>query len=261
MGTIVRRFRTENMIQTSAALSFTTLIALVPLAAVIVAVADAVPYLDFLLTRLDVLVREALLPGGTASTISGGVSRFSHRAQRLTVPGIAFLSVTAFMLMHTIEKAFNHLWQVKPRPFLQRLKLYLVAMIFWPFILAAVAGAISFAVTLSLGFIDESAGVRRLLLKTTWVLVLALFLSFLYYAVPNAKVDRRGALIGGVFASFAFALMQKGFELYLASSAVLKSVYGAFAAVPVFLVWLHMSWAVMLFGGLIAATVFPPPRR
>ena len=260
-ATIFRRFRTENMMQTSSALAFTTLMALVPLVTLILSVAEAVPYLNLLLTRLELLIQGSLLPTGTASTISGGIARFSHRAQQLTVAGIAFLSITVFILMHTIERAFNHLWQVKPRPFLTRLKLYLFAMLVWPFVLAAVAAAISFAVTTSLGFIEETEWIRRVTFKAMSVLVLGMFFSFLYYAGPNAPVSRRGALAGGLFATLAFAFMQKLFEWYLASSAILKSVYGAFAAFPVFLIWLHLSWAVVLFGGLIAATASRPARR
>ena len=260
-GTIFRRFRTENMMQTSSALAFTTLLALVPLVTVVLSIADAVPYLNLLMSRLEALMREALLPSGAASTISGSIGRFSHRAQQLTVAGIAFLSITAFMLMHTIEKAFNHVWQVKPRPLLARVKLYALAMLVWPFMLAAVATAISFAVTTSLGFIEEAAWVRRLSFKAISLIVLALFFTFLYYAVPNAPVSRRAATMGGVFAALAFTAMQKIFEFYLASSAILKSVYGAFAAFPVFLVWLHLSWAVVLFGGLIAATSSRRARR
>jgi membrane protein len=249
------------MMQTSSALAFTTLLALVPLVTLILSVADTVPYLDLLLSRLELLIKDSLLPSGAANTISGSISRFSHRAQQLTVAGIAFLSITAFILMHTIERAFNHLWQVKPRPLLQRVKLYLLAMLVWPFILAAIAAAVSFAVTTSLGFVDEAPWVRRALLKAISVMVLGLFFAVLYHAVPNAPVSRRAALLGGLFAALAFTLMQKLFEWYLVSSAILRSVYGAFAAFPVFLIWLHLSWAVVLFAGLLVATTSNPARR
>jgi len=258
---IFRRFHSENMMQTSAALAFTTLMALVPLVAVVLAVASAVPYFDLLVARLDLLIREALLPSGAAGAIVGSIGRFSHKAQQLTWAGIGALSVTALLLINTIERAFNHLWQVQPRPLLARLRLYVFVMMVWPFILGAVAGAISFAVTTSLGFFDESLWFRRLTLKVVATLLLGLFFSFLYYAVPNAPVSRRAALAGGVFAALAFAAMQKIFELFLVSSAMLKSIYGAFAAFPVFLIWLHLSWAVVLFGGLLAATVGSPRKR
>ncbi len=258
---IVRRFFSENMMQTSSALAFTTLMALVPLVAVVLAVAGAVPFLDLLVNRLDLLIREALLPSGAAGAIAGNIGKFSHKAQQLTWAGIALLSVTAFLLMNTIERAFNHLWLVKPRPILARFRLYVFVMMVWPFVLGAVAGVMSFAVTTSLGWFDEPLWFRRLALKVLAMLLLGLFFSFLYYAVPNAEVSKRAAVTGGVFAALAFSLMQKVFEMFLVSSATLKSIYGAFAAFPVFLVWLHLSWAVVLFGGLIVATMSRPAKR
>lgn len=258
---IVRRFFSENMMQTSSALAFTTLMALVPLVAVVLAVAGAVPFLDLLVNRLDLLIREALLPSGAAGAIAGNIGKFSHKAQQLTWAGIALLSVTAFLLMNTIERAFNHLWLVKPRPILARFRLYVFVMMVWPFVLGAVAGVMSFAVTTSLGWFDEPLWFRRLALKVLAMLLLGLFFSFLYYAVPNAEVSKRAAVTGGVFAALAFSLMQKVFEMFLVSSATLKSIYGAFAAFPVFLVWLHLSWAVVLFGGLVVATMSRPARR
>lgn len=255
---IIRRFRTENMFQTSAALAFTTLLALVPLVAIVVALAGSLPYLDLLISRLDFLFREALLPTGTSSTILGGIERFSKRAQTLTAVGIGFLGLTAFLLINTIERTFNHLWQVKPRPWLARIRLYAFVMLVWPFVLGAVVGVMSYAVTTSLGWFDEPLWFRRAALKTVALLLLGLFFSFLYYAVPNATVSRRAAALGGVFSMLGFAFMQKVFELYLVSSAMLNSIYGAF---PVFLVWLHFSWAVVLLGGLVAATVNRPVKR
>ncbi len=249
------------MLQTSAALAFTTLMALVPLVAVVLSVAEAVPFLDVLIARLDLLVRDALLPSGVARTVAGNIGRFSHKAQGLTVAGIAVLGITALLLLNTIERTFNHLWQVKPRPLLRRLKLYAFVVAIWPFVLGAIAGAISFAVTVSLGFVDESLEFRKFVFKGVSILLLGIFFTFLYYAVPNANVPRHAALMGGVFATLAFSGMQKIFELYLVKSALIKSVYGAFAAFPVFLVWLHLSWVVVLIGGLIAATLSRPAQR
>ena len=250
---IVRRFFSENMLQTSAALAFNTLLALVPVVAVILAVADRVPYFDVLLGRLEPLLSETLLPSGAASAIAGGIGRFSQRAQQLTVAGLLLLGLTAFLLLHTIERTFNHLWRVAPRPLAARLGLYAFVMAVWPFILGAITLAISMAVSMSLGIADWPDWVRLLLSKGTSVLMLGLFFAFLYYAVPNARVARRAALAGGAFAALAVVAMQKLFEFYLSSSGFFRSIYGALAAVPIFLVWLHLSWAIVLFGGLLAA--------
>ena len=258
---IIHRFSSEQMMQMSSALAFTTLLALVPLVTLLLSLADALPYLNLLIKRLDLLIQENLLPSGAASAISGSIGRFSHRARNLTMAGVALLSVTAFALMLTIERTFNHLWQVKPRPFWGRLRLYVLAMAVWPFVLAAIAGVISFTVTVSLGFFDEPVWFRKFVLKAVAVAMLWLFFSLLYYAVPNVSVPRRNALLGGAFAALAFTGMQKAFEIYLSSSTVLSSVYGAFSVLPVFLVWLHVSWAVILVGGLIAAMAFRSARR
>jgi membrane protein len=255
---IILRFFSENMLQTSAALAFTTLLALVPLVAVILAVADVVPYFDLLLARLEALLRETLLPSGAAGAIAGSIGRFSHRAQELTVVGLVLMSLTALLLLNTIERTFNHLWRVAARPLRARFGLYVFVMAVWPFILGAIALAISMAVSISLGIVAWPGWARLLLLKGASVLLLGLFFAFLYYAVPNAKVAKRAALAGGAFAALAVVAMQKLFELYLSASGMFRSIYGALAAVPIFLVWLHLSWAIVLFGGLLAAKLNRP---
>lgn len=257
-GGILRRFLDENMLQTSAALAFTTLLALVPLVAVVLAVAELIPYFDLLLGRLTGILRETLLPSGAAGTIAGGIGRFSTRAQQLTVVGLVLLAVTALLLMQTIERAFNHLWQVEPRPFIARLGLYAFVVIVWPFLLGAVALASSFALSASLGLLDDLPWARSMLPHALSSLLLGVFFAFLYYAVPNTRVSGRAALLGGAFASISIAAMQRLFELYLATSGIFRSIYGAFAAIPIFLVWLYLSWAIVLFGGLLAARLNRP---
>lgn len=261
IATIFRRFGTENMAQTAAALAFTTLLSLVPLVTLVVSVASLIPYFDVLINRLDAIVLSSLLPAGSAGVINKYIGNFANKARSLTVPGVLMLVVTAFLLMQTIERTFNHLWQVKPRPILQRVRLYAFVMILWPFLLGGLAALMSYAVTTSLGFVAEPVWVRKFVFKVLSFILLGGFFGFLYYAVPNAKVSKWAAFTGGLFATSMFALMQKGFELYLASVGTFKSIYGAFAAMPIFLIWLHLSWAVVLFGGLIAATLFRPARH
>ena len=258
---IWQRFGSENLAQTSSALAFTTLLALVPLLSLVVSLAGTAPFFEALIHRLDGVLVENLLPSGSGGTIAGHLGKFAHKARNLTVPGLMVLGLTAFLLMHTIERTFNHLWRVKPRPLMARFKLYAFAMAVWPFLLGAIAGLMSYAVTVSLGFVDDPTWLRRFLLKAVSMVLLGLFFAFLYYAVPNAPVKRVAAGTGALFATLAFALMQKGFELYLGTFGAFKNIYGTFAAVPIFLVWLHLSWAVVLIGGLIAATGFGPARR
>lgn len=261
-ATVLRRFHTESVAQTAAALAFTTLLSLVPLVTLVVSLADLIPFADQLVAKADAVIIHNLLPKRSGDDIAGYILKFAGQARQLTLPGLAMLALTAFVLLHTIERAFNHLWQVgKPRPILERVRLYALVIAIWPLLLGGLAALLSYAVTVSLGFVGEMPWARQLLIKGTSVLLLGLFFGFLYYAVPNYKVSKSSALAGSMFATLAFALMQKGFELYLTKFGTFSSVYGAFAAAPIFLLWLHLSWTVVLVGGLIAATVSRRARR
>jgi len=261
IATIVRRFHTENMANTAAALAFTTLLALVPLVTLLVSVASFIPYFDILISRFDQIIISGLLPSDAGGAISKHIGRFVLKARALTLPGIIVLVVTTFFLMQTIERTFNHLWQVKRRPWLQRLRLYAFVMVVWPFLMGALATLMSYAVTTSLGFFSEPLWVRKQIFSGLSFLLLGCFFSFLYYAVPNAVVSKRAAMSGGVFVTVMFSLMQKGFEMYLVGAGNFKSVYGAFATVPIFLIWMYLSWALVLIGGLIVATLFRQAQR
>ena len=248
------------MMQTSSALAFTTLMALVPLVCRGAGRSRCHPVFDLLVNRLDLLIREALLPSGAAGTIAGNIGKFSHKAQQLTWAGIALLSVTAFLLMNTIERAFNHLWLVKPRPILARFPALCLRDDGLALRARCCGWVMSFAVTTSLGWFDEPLWFRRLALKVLAMLLLGLFFVSLLCGAERRgfqafRNDRRGV------AAVAFSLMQKVFEMFWSVQPPLKSIYGAFAVFPVFLVWLHLSWAVVLFGGLIVATMSRPARR
>lgn len=256
-----QRFGDENLLQASAALAFTTLFALVPLVALVLAMADLLPFTEAIMQRLEGWARDSLLPAGAAGTIMQGIGRFSEKARHLTVPGLAVLALSAFALMHTIERTFNHLWRATSRPLMRRGGLYVVAITVWPLVLGTVALAVSVAVTQSLGWFNEPAWLRAYVWKGASIVLLGAFFTVLYAVVPHARVPWTGALAGGVLAAAGFAGLQKLFEIYLGYTAVLKSVYGAFSVIPIFLVWLQASWAIVLVGALVAATLSPRATR
>lgn len=237
----------------SASLAFTTLISLVPLLALVLSIISVFPPFSSLVDQADQLLVRNLLPERSAGVIAKYMVQFSQRAAKVTAIGLALLTLTACLMLHSIERAFNHVWRVsQPRPWWQRLRLYAVVLALWPAALIAVGAALSFAVTASLGFVDEPLWVKRWVFKGLGVLILTLFFALLYHAVPNAEVARRHAAWAGLVAALGFSLMQKGFELYLAHFPSYTAIYGAFATVPIFLVWLYLSWAVVLVGALVA---------
>jgi membrane protein len=253
---IARRFVEENFDQISASLAFTTLLSLVPLVALLLSLMAAAPFFSGLLEQLDQYVVRNLLPAGSAGMIAKYVLQFSQKAAKVTWIGLLLLVATAILLLLTIERAFNHVWSVfEPRPWWRRLRLYAVVLALWPLVVGGVVAAISYAVTTSLGYVDEPPWLRRVLFNAMGLAVPALFIGGLYYAVPYTRVEKRDAAWAGLFAALGFLLMQKAFALYLTHFPSYTAIYGAFATVPIFLLWLYLSWAVVLVGALVAATL------
>lgn len=253
---IARRFGEEDFDQISASLAFTTLLSLVPLAGLVLVLVTALPMFSVMLDHVDRLLVTYLLPERAASLIAKTLLKFSQRAAEVTFFGLAVLIGTAFLLLHTVERAFNHVWRVEvPRPMLDRLRLYTVVLAIWPLLVGGLLAAMSYALTVSFGFVHEPAWVRTAALKLVSLAVLVLFFAFLYRAVPNAPVRWRHAFIAGGVAALGFTLLQRGFEIYLSHFPSYTAIYGAFAAAPIFLLWVYLSWAVILIGALVAATL------
>jgi membrane protein len=254
-GCIARRFARENFGQASASLAFTTLLSIVPLVAVVLGAMSALPSFMRMVDHLDQMIR-SLLPEHSAGMIINHVFEFSQQAMKATVVGLIALVVTALALLRTVERVFNAVWKAMlRRPWWRRVGLYAVLILLWPLAVAYVVAAISFTVSLSSGLFVAPSWLYALLSKATGVFVAAVFFAGLYYAVPNIRVKPSDALAGGFFAALGFLLMQKGFELYLSWFPSITLIYGAFATLPIFLLWLYLSWAMILLGALVAVTL------
>lgn len=258
---LYRRFREEKFTQLAASLSFTTLLSIVPLVAVLLTIASVLPFFGTLLGQIDNFLVANLLPGKTGSVVAKYTFQFSQKASRLTMAGLVILAVTALMLMSSIEKAFNHLWQVdRPRAIWKRLGLYGVVMVVGPLVAGALLAVSSFAITKSLGFIGEPPWLRQTLLKGLAAALMCGFFTFLYYAVPNAPVRPRHALIGGGLATAGVIGLQYLFEAYLLNMPTYTLIYGAFATLPIFLLWTYACWVLVLIGALVVANFESPAR-
>jgi membrane protein len=255
-GRVVRRFAEEDFGQTSASLAFTTLLSIVPLVAVVLGAMSAMPSFLLMVDQLEQVIIN-MLPERSAGMIVEYIFDFSQKALNVTIVGLLALVVTAFALLRTVEQAFNKVWKAATRrSWWRRLGLYAALILLWPLAVAYVVAAVSFTVSLSSGLVIEQLWwLQKLLSKATGVLVAAVFFAGLYFAVPNARVKLLDALIGGFFAALGFLLMQKGFELYLSYFPSVTLVYGTFATVPIFLLWLYLSWAMILLGALVVVTL------
>lgn len=258
---IVRRFHTERCAQTAAALSFTTLLGLVPMVVMGAVLIETLPFGIKLAAALEKFLLSTLLPDKAGAVIAKYLGQFAHRAGRITWIGLGVLGVTALMQMLTIEHAFNRIWQVKsPRPWLRRLAMHLVALLAGPLMFGAALATITYLAGVSFGFFDEPRWVRTLFAQVVPVLFLALLFALLYWAVPNRPVSRWHAGVAGSLAALAFVGMQRLFALYIVKFPTYTAIYGAFAAMPIFLLWLHLSWSIILAGALLTAEL-PAVRR
>lgn len=249
---LARRFRDDRGIQTAGSLTFTTLLALVPLVTVAVALSTAFPVFNEAMDALRGYVSGQLLPEGGAK-VTQQFTAFAAKAGRLTAIGIAFLAITALMLILTVDEVLNRIFRVQRRRLLaQRLLVYWAVLSLGPLLIGASLSMTSFLVGSSLGFLDLGWLTRGVLALMPFLFTCAA-LAMLYLVVPYRRIDPRHALIGAVVAGLLFEAAKRAFALYIANFPTYTLIYGAFAAVPIFLLWLYLSWVVVLFGATLTA--------
>ena len=248
------RFYEERGLQTAGSLTYTTLLSLVPLFTVALAAATAFPVFDQTIGALQLFLMENFLPDARGlDTIVAEITTFTHNAGRLTAIGLGFFFVTAVMLMMTIDVSVNRLFRVqRPRPMLQQVLMYWAVITLGPVLIGGSLSMTSFAVGASFGWLKLSR-VADFILGVLPFVFTCVGLTLLYAIVPNRRVEVRHALIGGVVAGIAFEVAKQGFAVYLARFPTYTLIYGAFATIPIFLVWLYLSWAIVLAGATLTA--------
>jgi len=253
---LARRFDEDRCIQIASSLTYTTLLSLVPLIVIALTVISAFPAFTDLMTQLKIFLLTHMVPEVAGTIITVYMPQFSTKAAHLTAAGIAALAVTALMLMLTIEHAFNLIWRVRtPRPLLQRFLTYWVVLTLGPLSIGASLSLTSYLVSYSLGYVAFIPALGVAVLKIVPVLITTLVFSLLYLAVPNRYVPIGHALAGGLVAGVGLELMSKGFTAYILHFSSYTLVYGAFASLPVFLIWVYLSWLVIVAGAVVAASL------
>ena len=249
-----QRFRKERCAQTAAALSFATLLAIVPMIAVAFSLISQFPFAAGLIEALEKFFLTNLLPEKSGQVITKYIGQFAHRVDRVTLIGVAALAATALMQMFTIEHAFDAIWGVKlRRPFWRRTLFHTLTLLLGPVLFGASLVLITYLVSASLGLVNETG------LMTGWVGkwlsfgVMASVFGLIYWGLPNKDVVPWHAAFGGIVAALAFAGLQKLFAMYVSKISMYAVLYGGFAAIPVFLIWIYASWGVVLIGALLVA--------
>ena len=252
--TLRQRFRDDHLGLTASSLTFTTSIALVPCFSVALAIFTAFPMFAKLQGTLQVWLVESLIPDNIARQVLGYLTQFTRQASRLGVAGLAVLVVTAIALVLTIDRTLNSIWRVrKPRPLGQRVLIYWAAVTLGPLLLAASLAATSYVLPLLRNGAAAPEAMLQFLVDTLEFVCLAGSLAALYHYMPNTYVKWTHAWVGGGFVALGIAAAKKLLSVYLGLVPTYSAVYGAFATLPILLVWIYLAWIIVLMGAVITA--------
>jgi len=253
---LLRRFSEDHCIKNAAALTYTTLFAVVPVMTVAYAMLAAIPAFDQVGGQVEEFIFNNFVPS-TGAALREYLGEFSTQARQLTGVGVALLMVTALMMLVNIEKAFNAIWRIRqPRRGLSSFLLYWAVLSLGPLLLGA--GFVVSTYLASISFLREGV-----VLGYAWQVVLywlPLLLSIaaftlLFVAVPNTRVPLLHGFIGGLLVALLFEGAKACFALYVKLFPGYQLIYGAFAAVPIFLLWIYVSWMIILLGAEVVSNM------
>lgn len=251
-----RRFLADECFQTAGALAYTTVFALVPLTAAVVGILSAFPVFSAWTDTLSEFIFRNFVPA-TGATVREYLFTFAGNARRMTTVGAVILVGSALTIMAAIETRLNRIWRVRRRRgSVVRFLLYWTALTLVPLLLAAGLALSSylFALPLLRGAVLqpqlEDALLRLMPFAATLVALL-----LLYILVPNRRVPWRHALTGALLGALLFELAKWGFGAYVSSVPSWQQLYGALAVIPIFLVWVYLSWVIVLLGASLTASL------
>lgn len=245
---LLQRFLADRGANNAAALTYTTLFAVVPMMTVTFSMLSAIPAFQGTGEQIQSFVFRNFVPSA-GETVQQYLQDFTAQARQLTWIGVLLLAVTAFLMLVTIEKAFNVIWRVRqPRRGVSSFLLYWAILSLGPILLGAGFAISTYVTSLSLiSGPDALIGAQTLLGFMPLLFSVAAF-TLLYATVPNARVPLPHALLGGLFAAVLFEVAKALFGLYVRLFPGYQLIYGAFATVPLFLLWIYLSWLIVLFG-------------
>ena len=252
----MRRLQEERLPQAAGSLTFTTVLALVPVLTIAMAIFTTFPLFNTFRASLEAYFIQNLMPKAIANTILGYLNQFASQAKRLSTVGAVALIVTAVAMIAIIDRSFNQIWRVKKgRPWPQRILVYWATVTLGPLLIGISITVTSYLFTATTGMVG-----RAPMMGGVFYTAISLSLTFgaftlLYLAVPNRLVEWRDAACGAALAAIAFEITKRLFAVFVAKFPTYTVVYGALAAVPIFLVWIYLGWFITLMGAVVTAAL------
>jgi membrane protein len=250
------RLREESLPQVAGNLTFATMFALVPLLTLALAIFTTFPLFNTLRTALEQYFVQSVMPRPIANTILAYLTQFATQATRLSALGAITLIVTSVAMMSLIERALNRIWRVKTaRAWRRRLMVYWAIVTLGPLLIGVSLTVTSQVFMATSDLVGHVPLLGALFYTAVSVLVTTGAFTLLYIIVPNRDVDWRDAAWGALLAAFAFEVAKRGFAVFIIQVPAYSKIYGALAALPLFLVWIYLCWMITLAGALLAAAL------
>ncbi|MGE8497593.1 MAG: virulence factor BrkB family protein [Pseudomonas sp.] len=245
---LLLRFIADDGPNNAAALTYTSLFAVVPMMTVTFAMLSAIPAFQGTGEQIQAFIFHNFVPSA-GETVQEHLRAFTNQARQLTWIGVGVLAVTAFWMLVTIEKTFNTIWRVRqPRRGVSSFLLYWAILSLGPLLLGAGFAISTYIASLSmLSGPDALLGAKTLLGYMPLLFSVAAF-TLLYATVPNARVPFKHALLGALFTAVLFEVAKASFGLYVRLFPSYQLIYGAFATFPLFLLWIYLSWLIVMLG-------------
>lgn len=256
---VIKRFIQDRCSEQASSLTYTTLFAVVPMLTVFLVILSSIKALEPARQQLQTLIYSYFLPKTTIA-FDQALSNFANKSSNLTIIGVLFLFVTTIMMIMSIETAFNRIWRANQvRNDVLGFMRYWTIISLGPLILGS-AFALSSTIA-SFNFLNHNFGYEineNFLLGGLSSVLIFLGFFFLYWAVPNRHVPWKSAAYAAIFVTIIFELLKNFFGWAMSNFTSYEVVYGAFAAIPIFLLWIYLSWNIILLGVEIsyAVTVF-----
>lgn len=248
------RAEEKKLTQVAASLTYTTVLSVVPLLAVVLSLFTAFPLFADFRYALESFLAESLMPTVVSENVMSYLNQFAAKASGLTTIGGLFLIVTAVMLFRTIDEAFNDIWQVESqRPLRQRILVYWALLTLGPILAGASLWALSIVARESMGLMGDLPFVAEISLSLLPLLLTGSGFSALFFMVPNRSVRFKDAVAGGFCTALVLEILRVGIAYYLSKFPSYTIIYGTFATIPIFLLWVYLSWFVILLGATITA--------
>lgn len=254
---LVRHFIEDETQQKAASLTYTTLLALVPMLTVVLVIFSSLPALADLREQMQQMISDNLFPSAS-NQIAGYMQSFVEKSSNLGLVGVGALFVTAIMTLNTIEHAFNKIWRVQDRSGgAASIIRYWTIITLGPVILAVAFGAPS--AIQSVDFLNRQIGGYGIDWGI-WAYVISFLFTaagfiLMYWFIPKAQVPIKNALIAGVITAILFETLKQVFSTVMTNFTSYEAIYGAFAALPIFLLWIYLSWNLILLGVQISYTL------